>query len=100
MDVCSVRFTFERSLKQFLRRDVFAPIKFDNATIIQRVCIAGQGEVASQARFRDIEVGSCARRNFRNIRIFVYQAAKLISCFGEMATRKLLMRMLEESQRG
>ncbi len=95
MNVRSFGFALQCSFKHFLRGHVFAAIKFDYATIIKRVGIAGQYAFRSQTRIRNSEIGARARRYFRNLKVFLEQRAKLIACFAEATASKFFVRSLE-----
>ena len=99
MNVRRFGFTFERSFKHLLRRDILAAIEFDNAAIVKRVSIAWKNAFSSQARLRNREIRASASCDFCHLRILVDQNSKLIPRLSKPASRKLLVRTFESDQR-
>ena len=58
VNVCCFRFTFEGAFKHLLGGDIFAPVEFDNASIVKRISVAWENAFSPQARFRDREIGT------------------------------------------
>src|SRR5689334_14346785 len=100
MDVRRFRFALECTFKHLLRRDILAAIELDHPAVIKRVGVPRQHAFRAQARFSDGEIGAGARRDFRNLRILVYEDTKLIASFREPAPHKLLVSSLESTERG
>jgi hypothetical protein len=91
-------FTLERSFKHLLRRNILAAIELDDATVVKRVSIAWKNALRPQARFRNREIRSRASRDFRYLRILVYENSKLVPRFSKTAPGKLLMCAFERNE--
>ena len=98
MNVRRFRLTLECSFKHLLRRNVFAAIELDDATVIKRISIAWENALSPQARLRNCEIRSRASRDFRYLRILVYQNSKLIPRLSKTSSCKLAMRTLERDE--
>ena len=90
--------TLERSFEHLLRRDILAPVKLDDAAIVERVGVARENALSSQARLRNREVCSRASCDFRYLRILVYENSKLIPRFSKTAPGKLFVRAFERDK--
>src|SRR5215213_398327 len=89
------RLALERSFKHLLRRYILSAVELDDATIVERVGVARQNALRSQARFSNREIRSRASCNFCYLRVLVYENPKLVPRLSKTAASKLLMRTLE-----
>ena len=92
VNVCCFGFTFEGAFKHLLGGDIFAPVQFDNSSIVKRISIAWKNTFGPQARFRDGEVGTSSSCHLGNLRVLVYQNSELIAGLGEATSCEFLVR--------
>ena|SRR6185503_11743699 len=92
MNVRRFRFTLECTLKHLLRRHILASVELNHTAVVKRVGITWQNTLGSQTRFSNREIGASTRRDFRDLRVLVYQDSKLITGFSEPASNEFLVR--------
>ncbi len=95
MDVRSFGLALQSAFKHFLRRHILTAIQFNDATIVKRVGIARKNALCAKPGLGDRKIRACARRDLRNLEIFVQKSAKLITRFTKTASRELFVSSLE-----
>ena len=98
MDVSSLGFSFQGTLKHFLRGNVFAAVKLYHAAIVQRIGIPRQNAFCSHSRIGNSEISTSTCCYFGNFSVFFKQHTKLVAGFAEVTAREFFMRALKSFQ--
>src|SRR4051812_29749795 len=99
MNVSSFRFPLQGAFEHLLRRYILAAVQFNNAAVVERVCITWQHVLGTKARFCNCQIGTCARRHLRYLGVLIQECAKLVAGLAKPAPSKFLVGLFKYLQR-
>ena len=77
MNVCRLGFAFQCTLKHFLCSYIFTAVQLDYTAVVKRISVTRQNAFRAQPGVSYCQIGARACRNFRHLKIFFQQGAKL-----------------------